>query len=423
MVRNLINRSRESFLQLNLYKKPSSDDQTTRKEQYATRVYIGSLTIIILVIIIVCASIARAVNKTEYSPSHTRFSLLASKYPNTIHCPCSKIGIGYDIFTTTQVHFHQVCSSRFVQQTWIDMVYDRQNNSSILNNEFFTTLSFFWQVIAGFCDVSNRTWTDIEAGFRGSYTFNPVAVTEQVTRTQAQATLNDIISSAQATLNRNLLAIRRIASANQVVSALGTNYYLRYPPGNSSSSTRPEMSSRTFGNCSCLRSEGCPHVTTFHDVNGNLITVPGITADCLLMDGVLASTLECYYNQSCLSLLQQSLSIVMEPLSNDLNKHFTINSTVEMLLNEIMIDEMTTDIQFNLFYSQCNPVYCSYSYAHRLDVLFMVTTILSIFGGLSFALRLIAPFIATIVLWWKNRNTATNNVPGGEPVRQRKRKP
>ncbi len=62
------------------------------------------------------------------------------------------------------------------------------------------------------------------------------------------------------------------------------------------------------------------------------------------------------------------------------------NSTVEMILNQIMIDEITSDIQFDLFYSQCNPAYCSYSYTHRFDALFIITTIIGIFGGLSFVL-------------------------------------
>jgi hypothetical protein len=422
MPRNLVHRLWQSFLQLNLYAKPSSDAQTTPKERYATRLYISSLAIVIFIIIIASVSIARTVYKTEYSPSHTRFSQLASEYPDTIYCPCSTIGIVYDTFVTTYAHFHQVCSSQFVQQTWIDMIFAEQNSLSLSTDDFRTTLSFFWQVIAAFCNVSNRTWTAIETDFSTSYTFSPVAVAEQVVRTQTQATLNNTIYSAQTKLSRNLLAIRRIMSGNQIVSALATNYYLRYPPGNLSSSSPPQMSPRIYDNCSCFHSQGCPHPAIFNDTHGNSNTIPGMIADCLIMDGTLASTLECYYNQSCLSLLHQSLPIGIQPLSNTLNKYFMINSTVEMLLNEIMIDEITNDIRFDLFYSQCNPTYCSYSYAHRFDALFIITTIIGIFGGLSFALRLIAPFITAIILRWKNRGISTNNGSDGAVVRQRKRK-
>ena len=80
-----------------------------------------------------------------------------------------------------------------------------------------------------------------------------------------------------------------------------------------------------------------------------------------------------------------------------------------MLLNELMIDHMTSEIRFDVFYSQCNPVYCSYSYAHRFDVLFVITTIIGIFGTLSMVLRLITPFLAEGILRWKHRKLTYNN--------------
>jgi hypothetical protein len=420
MARNLINSLWQSFLQLNLYKQSSSDMQTVPKEHLATRIYICSLAIVVLIITIIFASIVRTVNKIEYSPSLTRFFRLASKYPDTIHCPCSKISIAYDAFVTTHVRFHQVCSSQFIEQAWIDMVYAEQTNASLSSNDFRTTLSFFWQVIAGLCSISNTTWTDIMGDFSASHTFNPEAVAVEVLQTQAQATLNNTIYLARTTLSRNLLAIRRIMSGNQLVSALETNFYLRYPPGNLSSSSSLKMSPRIYNNCSCLHSEGCPHPATFNDTDGNFITIPGMIADCLIMDGTLASTLECYYDQTCISLLHQSLPIIVQPLFDASNKYFTTNSTVEMLLDEIMIDEITNDIRFDLFYSQCNPAYCSYSYTHRFDALFIVTTIIGIFGGLSFVLRLIAPFIAAMTLRWRNRGISTNNLSDEKRSQQRK---
>lgn len=119
-------------------------------------------------------------------------------------------------------------------------------------------------------------------------------------RAQVQETLRNTIYSTRTTLIRNLLAIRRIMSGNQIVSALTTNYYLRYPPNNF---TPPKMSPRIYENCSCLHSQGCSHPATVNDTYDNSIIIPGMIADCLIIDGTLASTLECYYNQSCFSFL------------------------------------------------------------------------------------------------------------------------
>ena len=409
MVLYLIRRWWQHFLQLNLYKKASSDIHTASKERFATRLYIGSLAVTFLIITIVAASLVRTVNKTEYSPSQTRFSYLANKYPATIYCPCSTIGIAYHTFVAIHARFHQVCTSQFVQQAWIDIVFAHGNNASLSPDDFRATVSFFWQAIAGLCNISNATWSNIVAGFSASHNFNPVAVTEQIIQAQVGTTLDNSIYLARATLNRNLLAIRRMMSGNQIVSALATNFYLRYTPNNSNPNRSPKMSPRTYDNCSCLHSQGCPHPATITDRDGNLVTLQGIVADCYMMDGTLASTLECYYSQSCLSLLHPYLPAFILPMSNALNKHFTINSTVAMLLNESMIDEITSDLRFDLFYSQCNPDYCSYAYTHRFDVLFVATTIFGIFGGVSSVLRLIAPIVIAIILRWINRRAPRNN--------------
>lgn len=211
-------------------------------------------------------------------------------------------------------------------------------------------------------------------------------------------------------------------SGNQVVSALATNFYARYWPINDSSTHSLKMSPRRYDNCSCLDSQGCPHPATINNANGQQLTIPGMMADCFVMDATLASTLECYYDQSCLSLLHLSLSTSIHPLSDAINKYFTRKSTIQTLLNRIMIDEITNDVQFDSFYSQCIPSYCFYSYAHRFDVLFVATTIIGIFGGVSFVLRIVAKLLAVLILRWKSRHTSKNDMPHVVAPRQRKGK-
>lgn len=185
--------------------------------------------------------------------------------------------------------------------------------------------------MAGLCSISNTTWYDVVAGFNAILTFIPVVSSEQTIQTTTRTTLNKAIYLARIRLNRNLLAIRRILSGNQIVSALSSNFYLRYP----SDSTSPRMSARVYGNCSCRHSQGCPHPASIIDTYGYLLPIPELVADCFMMDGTLASMLECYYNQSCLFLLHSTIPQPIQPFSKTANKHFMINSTVEMLLNEL----------------------------------------------------------------------------------------
>ena len=403
-------RSWQLFLRLNLYKNPASDEQTLAKELLATRIYIYSLPALILIILFAAAFINRTVNRVNDSPSYAQFSELMNKYSSTLHCPCSKTGIAYDTFVSVNVSFHQVCSSEFIEQEWIDLVFSESNRSSPSLDDFRLTLSFFWQSIANFCKISDRIWMDTMDNFGASHIFSSTAMSDPVIRAEVQAAINNRINSARITLIRNLLAIRRTTSGNQIVSALATNFYLRYPPEVIHPWTSLKLSSRTFNECSCLNFEGCPHPATFDDSEGNPIHVAGMIADCLIIDGTLASTLQCYYDQICFSVLHPSLSTRIQPLSDQSNGYLMSNSTIEKLLNNLMIDQMTTAIRSELYYSQCQPAYCAYSYTHRFDVLFIITTIIGIFGGLSFLLRFIASLIASTAIQRENKLTANHNL-------------
>ncbi|CAF1517587.1 unnamed protein product, partial [Adineta steineri] len=403
MIRNLVNGIWKKFLELNLYKKHSSDEHTLEKELLATRIYLIALIVCLFVITITVALIVRPVDKIEYKPSHEKFSQLIRKYPNTLHCPCSKSSTNYEKFVTTNVSFHQVCSSEFIQQTWIDKLFTNENISMESIHDARITLSFFWQTIAGLCIASNKSWNDVLANFGVTSFITPTAVAEQVIRVQAENTLQNQIDLSRTISARNLLTFQRIARGNQVVSALQTNFYLRYPPAYLNPLGYLKVTAQTFGNCTCLNIEGCPRSATFNDSYGHLVNVPGMIVDCLIVDGALASTLECYYNQSCISILHGQLSMNIQPLSNTSNKNFSMYSTVQLIFNKSMIDETITEIRFDKYFSECNCPFCSYSYRRRFDIFFIFTAVTGSIGILPLIIRHIASFVATKILRRKNR--------------------
>jgi hypothetical protein len=104
----------------------------------------------------------------------------SSKCPNALYCPCSKVGIAYDTFVTINVTFHQVCSSQFIEQTWIDVLFSKQNISFLSSDDFRTISIFFWQIIAGFCMISDRTLTELVTSFGATYLLSPVAISEEL---------------------------------------------------------------------------------------------------------------------------------------------------------------------------------------------------------------------------------------------------
>ncbi|CAF1377883.1 unnamed protein product [Adineta steineri] len=405
-----VNRIWKKFLELNLFKKHSSNEHTLEKELLSTRIYVIALIVCLSIITITVALIVRPVDKIEYKPSHKRFSQLIRKYPSTLHCPCSKSSTNYDKFVTIKVNFHQVCSSEFIQQAWIDKLFTKKNISIESIDDVRITLSFFWQTIAGLCIASNKSWNAVLANFGATSFITPTAIAEQVIRSQAENALQNRINASKTTSTRNLLALQHITRGDQIVSALQTNFYLHYPPVHLNPEKTPKMTARTFGNCTCLNIDGCPRSATFNDNYGHLVNVPGMIVDCLIIDGALASTLECYYNQSCISILHGQLSMNIKPLSNNSNKYFSMHSKVQLIFNELMIDETITEIRFDKYFSECNCAFCSYSYTRRFDIFFIFTAVTGSIGILSFIIRHVASFVATKILRRKNRILPMENV-------------
>jgi len=66
----------------------------------------------------------------------------------------------------------------------------------------------------------------------------------------------------------------------------------------------------------------------------------------------------------------------------------------------IEIDKWGEKIEYQLYYKQCAPKFCFYSFTSRSDALYVFTTIVGLFGGLSVALKIIVPLI---VSWIRNR--------------------
>ncbi|CAF4581372.1 unnamed protein product [Rotaria sp. Silwood2] len=403
MLRNLLNSLWNLFLRLNLFETHSSDVRSAPIEKLATRIYIVSLINFLIIIGIISAFIVRTENGIEYIPSNEKFIQLARKYPNTLQCRCSKVGIAYETFVKTNVDFHQVCSSKFIEQEWIDSISIEKSISLSATSDVRYYLSFFWQAIAGFCTLGKNTWMNAIARFEKSYILSPIAVREETLRSNALKDLENSISSARVALSRSLLTIRRTMTTNQFVSALETNFYLDYPPSDFYTWDHPRFFPVVFDNCSCLILTGCPHPALVNNSRGELVAVPGIIVDCYIVDSVLASTLECYYDLECFHLLHNQSIATANLLSHYSHNNSQVNSTVQALLDNFMIDRLNTETMFNSFYAQCDPAYCAYSYTHRFSYLFIVSTIIGAFGALNLILRLIAPYIAKGFFSWKNR--------------------
>jgi hypothetical protein len=93
------------------------------------------------------------------------------------------------------------------------------------------------------------------------------------------------------------------------------------------------------------------------------------------------------YNQS---------NITFNPLDNSLSSP---NMTVQSLVDTLLVTRWETNVIYDQYYTTCAPLSCTYTFAGQISVIYTVTIIIDLYGGLSVMFKLIAPILAKIVYY------------------------
>jgi hypothetical protein len=69
------------------------------------------------------------------------------------------------------------------------------------------------------------------------------------------------------------------------------------------------------------------------------------------------------------------------------------------IVDNVMIEEWSTEASYELFFDQCDPSYCTYSVNERPGIIFIVTSLIGAFSGLNVVLKLLIPLIVRAIYW------------------------
>jgi hypothetical protein len=112
---------------------------------------------------------------------------------------------------------------------------------------------------------------------------------------------------------------------------------------------------------SCIRSQGfyCRATSCFqHSPKPDQI-ISGLVQSCLPVDSVLASTLQCFYDTSCIQMLIEwrsfdSSNITIDPrvlnttpLDPMINSRFSPNTTLNDIVSQLFIENWTDSVNFS----------------------------------------------------------------------------
>ena len=96
-----------------------------RNEQQIINRFHVLLLILIITIFYLVLSFSLITKTNEIiKPSLSTYKELLSNYSNSLECPCSNISIEYQSFLTITPRIHEICSSEFMLDDWINYIFN-----------------------------------------------------------------------------------------------------------------------------------------------------------------------------------------------------------------------------------------------------------------------------------------------------------
>ena len=135
--------------------------------------------------------------------------------------------------------------------------------------------------------------------------------------------------------------------------------------------------------------------TMIYDKN-EVFPVQGFRIGCFILDSLLTSSLECFYNSSCLHTFLKYININSTSIFFLSSNKFNHTDTIEILLNSLMIEQWKISIDYRSYFLACQVKSCSYTYQSRRSFLSILTTILGLIGGLTTILVFLIPILVQL---------------------------
>ncbi|CAF0766068.1 unnamed protein product [Adineta steineri] len=388
------------------------DDQKRRWNIIATRVYI----LIIILSLIGSALFLSLITQTTMIKIKNPTKEKIQSLPSNARCPCSQISFPYGKFISLQKKFHQVCSSELVLDRWLKTINTGPNSTLFLGTDFRAFGSAQFQALAGFCRLSK---VNIEQSINSFYLrtlLSAQVLSEIDLKSQMKSLIDELQSTAPNIFNGLLRLVNDMIRTNELITALQTNavhvYYVTGPNDIIVTKGTLAHSQEDGSRCMC-KQKGCKKfLSAIHSVTNRftgskdnivLWIIPGISSGCMPVTSILLSTLECFYNQTCLDKLISYFATneTFEAMNVTEQSRFYSNSTVQSIVDKLMIEDWIRTISYENYYSQCAPSLCTYYEVSRHNKIYILTKLISLLAGFVIGFKLVILIVIRLIRWLK----------------------
>ncbi len=380
---------------------PSVDEHRLKTERISTFAYIILLTISCLILLVYTAT--ETVTKTIIieTPSFDQYQTLYDEHQEKLSCPCSTISNEYQDFLWIDPIFHPICTSNYFHEDWTKFNYSVNINISLF--DFRYRISPTFNFLASYCSLANGTISNALIAFNSTQMISIELLSENLFHEKTQQLINAFIQSTTRIFSYDLDSIRTTTQANYIISGLSINFVGIFVGSYPSFDL---MINRVgYSNYGCdILSTTCQAAVIF-SYNGMqlipLFIVPGFQMGCYIDEAIRQSTLECFFNQSCIDTLKFYLGFnqSFNTKALDLNaiSFFNITSLINDIISNLMVDQWVSNDSFKIYYDKCQPSSCSYTLTMKKSFIVVLTTLIGLFGGLAKVLHITVPFIIKFI--------------------------
>lgn len=387
---------------------PTTDPYELRTQKISTYVFILTVAASIIILILYNSIIVVTKTITIEEPTLHQYLEFNEKRLDTFGCRCKLKTSEYQQILHVNYTLHQVCSSIFVTEYWIDTIEEAGLAPGVIPMDFRRIGPQLFRFLSSLCKQVDNTIMNRLSSFYTSQYLSIDLTPPNILQYRAESFFNKFKSSTINEYLSTLSIASDIFNINWLLATFLTNaYFFRW--------NRPSPLTRSFmyNNCDCSKSSICVGPSYIYGENTavQLYNITGLYAGCYSVEALLQSNINCLYNKTCLAELIFHMN-TFHPfngtvLDASLPSGFSKTALVSKILDEMMVENWTLVVTYEKYFETCRPTECTYTVQGKNDVIYIVTALIGLIGGLIVTFELIIPRLVGLIRW-KQRRTNTN---------------